>query len=252
MKSYTIVSVTSDNISNMGVFCIKDKKADGAVAKTGWMAKRCNDDLRLKIAVDENGKQLGFIEYTSSEKAWRPVAAENFFFIHCIALFVKNARHRGVGTALLNSCEQDARTNRKTGVCVMTSSGPWMADRTLFERNEYTQVDALDRFQLMAKKFTEKGAGPKLMNWHKQLSKYKGWNLVYANQCPWHRKSIQALRQVAERHGIDLTLQELATHKEAQNSPSGFGVYSLIHDGRLIEEHYISATRFESILKNEL
>ena len=252
MKSYKIIAVASSNISEMGVFCVKDKKADGAIAKADFLIKPCNSDLRLQIAVDQSGKQLGFIEYTPSEKAWRPVAAENYLFIHCIALFVKEARHQGVGTALLHSCEQDARMNKKSGVCVMTSAGPWMADEALFERNGYTQVDALGRFQLMAKRFCDKGPIPKLVNWQKQLSKYKGWNLVYANQCPWHKKSIEALQRVAERHDVDLKVLELGTHKDAQKAPSGFGVYSLIRDGRLLEDHYLSATRFENILKKEL
>jgi GNAT superfamily N-acetyltransferase len=252
MKSYTILSVTPDNIVDAGIYCIKDKKSDGAKAKADWFRKRCNDGLRLNIIVDKNGKQVGFIEYGPAENAWRPIAAENHFFIHCIALFVKEARHKALGTSLLQACEQDAKRNKRSGVCALTSAGPWMANRTLFERNGYAQVDELDRFELMAKKLNDKSPTPKLVNWKKQQLKYKGWNLVYASQCPWHQKSVEALKRVAARHNIDLNVWELTTPKEAQKAPSGFGVYSLIHDGRLLEDHYLSATRFESILKEEL
>jgi L-amino acid N-acyltransferase YncA len=252
MKSYTILSVTPANVADAGIYCIKDKKSDGAKAKAEWFGKQCNDGLRLKIIVDKNGKQAGFIEYVPSEDAWRPVAAENYFFIHCIALFVKEARHKALGTSLLQACEQDATMNKKSGVCALTSAGAWMASKTLFERNGYAQVDALDRFELMAKRFNDKSPTPRLVNWKKQQSKYKGWNLVYANQCPWHKKSVETLKQVAADYSVNLNVWELATPKEAQKAPSGFGVYSLIRDGRLLEDHYLSATRFESILKEEL
>jgi hypothetical protein len=252
VKSLTIISVTPDNVADAGIYCIKDKKADGAKAKVEWLKKTCNDGLRLKIAIDTNGKQVACIEYTPSEIAWRPIAAEKYFFIHCIVLFGKAARHKTVGTSLLQACEQDATKNRKSGVCVMTSDGAWMANKTLFERNGYIQVDKLGRFELMAKKFNDKSPTPKLVNWQQQQSKYKGWNLVYANQCPWHRKSVEALQQVATKCGVALNVQELATPNEAQQAPSGFGVFSLIRNGRLLEDHYLSATRFESIVREEL
>jgi hypothetical protein len=39
---------------------------------------------------------------------------------------------------------------------------------------------------------------------------------------------------------------------EAQRAPSGFGVFALVKDGKLLEDHYISETRFKTILKKEL
>jgi hypothetical protein len=50
-------------------------------------------------------------------------------------------------------------------------------------------------------------------------------------------------------NGITLTVKKLATPKEAQKAPSGFGTFSLIKDGKLLADHYISRTRFENILK---
>lgn len=52
--------------------------------------------------------------------------------------------------------------------------------------------------------------------------------------------------------GIDLKLKKIETVDEAKNAPSGFGTYSLIYNGKLIEDHYLSATRFRNILKKEL
>jgi hypothetical protein len=48
--------------------------------------------------------------------------------------------------------------------------------------------------------------------------------------------------------GIVLNVLKFSNHIDAQNAPSGFGGFSLIKDGILIEDHYISGTRFRNIL----
>ena len=252
MNQIKIISVTPDNVSDVGVYCIKNKEAPGSKAKVEWCKKKDNKELRLKIAVNSLNKQVGFIEYIPAEEAWRPLEANNYFFIHCITIFVKEARNQNVGSSLIKSCEEDAKRLNKLGVCVMTSNGAWMANKNLFEKNGYLKVDGLDRFELMAKKFDPKSISPKLINWKKQQKKYKGWNLIYADQCPWHTKSVSDLKEVALEYNINLKVKKLKNSNEAKNSPSGFGVYSLIKDGKLIDDHYLSKTRFKNILKEEL
>ncbi|WP_282134916.1 hypothetical protein [Seonamhaeicola maritimus] len=53
-------------------------------------------------------------------------------------------------------------------------------------------------------------------------------------------------------YGIDLKVSKINTVEEAKNAPSGFGVFNLLRDGRLLEDHYISGTRFRNILEKEL
>jgi hypothetical protein len=58
--------------------------------------------------------------------------------------------------------------------------------------------------------------------------------------------------QAASDYGIEMKVTKLLTPEEARNAPSGFGTFSLIKDGKLLEDHYLSRTRFENILKKEL
>ena len=48
------------------------------------------------------------------------------------------------------------------------------------------------------------------------------------------------------------TFLKLTSPTEAQNAPSGFGTFSLIKDGKLLEDHYLSKKRFENIIKQEI
>jgi GNAT superfamily N-acetyltransferase len=251
MSTIEITDVTPDNIDQTGIFCIKDHRAEGTQNKKEWFLKQYDSGLRIKIAFTES-KQAGFIEYMPAEIAWRPVNAVNYLFIQCIGIFIKDARKKNLGTTLIRACEQDARQQNKAGICTMTSSGAWMANQSVFEKNGFIEIERLDRYELMVKNFDERNPLPKFINWKNNQAQYTGWNLVFANQCPWHTKSAQDLREAAAKRGIELKVTLLKNSSEAKQAPSGFGVFSLIRDGRLIEDHYLSRKRFENILDKEL
>jgi GNAT superfamily N-acetyltransferase len=251
-EKINILKVTAENVSEAGIFCLKNKKNPGYQNKIQWFTQKTNEGLTIQIAVDDQNKQLGFIEYMPSEVAWRPIKANNYLFIQCIVLFVKEAKHKGIGSALIKSCEQEAKQKNKDGICIMSSDGTWMADKSLFEKNGFAMASRLDRFELMYKKLSDKSTIPQFNDWTKQQAQYKGWNLIYSDQCPLHDKSVTDLLKSAQANGIKLNVKKLSSPHEAQNAPSGFGTYTLIKDGKLLSDHYISKTRFENILKKEM
>ena len=211
------------------------------------MRKAC----ALKVQYGPDGKLAGFIEYMPAEMAWRPVKADNFLFIHCIVVGSKKDRKNGVGSTLVQSCIRDADKNGFHGVVVMASDGPWLADKRLFLHNGFEKIAKKGRFDLLAYK-GHSAPNPTFVDWEKELPAYKGWHLVYADQCPWHPKSVAALTKTAEAFDIDLQVKKLETPEDAKHSPTGFGVFGLIKDGKILEDHYLSATRFKNILKKEL
>lgn len=246
-----IIEVTPDNVTEAGIYCIKDKKAPGYHAKVAWFRQEVNKGVRIWIAMNSLGKPEGFIEYIPSELAWRPIKATNYFFIQCIALFGKEARAQGIGSYLLQQCEEDARKHLKHGICVMSSGGVWMANKSLFEKNGFVLADRLGRFELMVKHWESNYQKPRFIDWTKEQAKYAGWQLIYADQCPWHEKSVTELQKAALDLGINLVVKKLNTPEEAQHAPSGFGTFSLLKEGKLLADHYLSRTRFENIIREE-
>lgn len=247
-----IVNVTPQNVQEETLFCIKDIKRPGFDSKRKWFEKRYKEGLKLRILKNEDDKMIGFIEFIPASKAWRPVDANNFMFIHCMSVYSKQDRNKGYGSMLINEAEKEAKKNKMAGLCVMTSKGSWIANKTIFEKYGFTEVDKRGRFELLSKKWDQDALNPKLIDWTTQQQKYQGWHLLYADQCPWHEKSVFDLINTAMDYGIDLKVTKINTAKEAKNGPSGFGVFSLLRDGKLLEDHYISATRFKNILKKEL
>ena len=252
MKTLKIIEVTPDNVQEETLFCVKDLKNLGFESKRKWFEKRYKEGLKMKILKDDSGKMIGFIEYVPASHAWRPIDAENFMFIHCMYVYSKKDRSQGYGTLLISEAEKDAEKRGMVGLCVMTSKGVWIADKSIFEKNAFKEVDSLGRFELLSKKWDTKVLDPKLINWTKKQKDYKGWHLLYADQCPWHEKSVMALLNTAMDYGIDLKVTKINTAQEAKNAPSGYGVFNLLHDGKLLEDHYLSATRFRNILNKEL
>ena len=247
-----IIDVNQNNFEKHSFFCIKNIKSDGYKAKKEWFTKKNNSSIRIKIAYDDNNEELGFVEYTTGEQAWRPVNADNYLFIHCIVVKSKKNRSQNIASELVLSVENEAKNQNKFGVCVMTSKGSWIADKRIFENNNYQKTDELGRFELYAKKNSDDFPFPVLINWKKQQNKYQGWNLIYSNQCPWHAKPVVELKEVAKKYNIELKITEITTPQQAKNAPSGFGTFSLLFDNILLEDHYLSKTRFENILKKEL
>lgn len=246
-----IIDITPANANRHSFFCIKNTKEPGFNSKLNWFEKRYREGLKLKIILDDEGKQAGFIEYIPAEHAWRPVDANGFMFIHCIMVYPNKYRHSGAAIQLVEACKKDALHQKKKGICVMTSEDPWMAGRNLFVKQGFIKVDKYDRFELFVTKFVE-AKDPKLLEWGSNLPDYKGWHLLYADQCPWHEKGVLAINDFAEESGIDLIITKIKNADEAKKIPSGFGVFALIKDGKLLADHYISRTRFKSIVEKEL
>ena len=245
-----IVKVTPQNALEVGFFCIKNVKSPGFKQKWNWFKERYREGLVLKLVMDENDNPAGFIEYVPAEYAWRPIIAPNYYFIHCMMIYPNKNKGKGYGKLMLQDCKDQARNHSKDGVAVMTSKGPWMADNRIFLQNGFEVVDEKDRFQLLSWSFRNE-IRPKFYAWEKEADRYQGWHLLYADQCPWHDKSAQTLAEVALDYDIDLEVKRLTSPQSAQHVPCGYGTFALIHDGKVVSDHYISATRFKNILKQE-
>lgn len=245
-----IIEVTEKNAVNESLFCIKNPKYDGFKFKLNWLKDRWKEGLKLKI-LKLGDEKIGFIEYTPSEHAWRPVKANNYLFIHCLMVYGKKNNNLGYGSELIKHCIEDARKMKKSGVAVFTSKGSWIANQSIFLKNGFELIDTKENFELLAFRFNG-SSQPAFRDWTIQLIKYKGLHLIYANQCPLFTKSIDEMTQTAKSFGLTLNTTLINTAREAQLAPGAYGTYNLVYNGKLLSYHYISNTRFKNILNKEL
>ncbi|GAG71928.1 unnamed protein product [marine sediment metagenome] len=248
-----IISVNSENISEYQPVCFLNPKNEGYLKKQEWLKERFSKGLIIKLLYLENEKKCnGFIEYIPGEYAWRAVDAKGYMFIHCIWISPNKYKEKGYGSLLVKECLQDAKKEGKYGVAVVTSEGPFMAGKALFLKNGFNSVaKAKPSYELMIK-IIKVGPLPKFRDWEKQLSLYKGLNIIYANQCPWVARSIKELSEIAKKKGLKLKIVELENARQAQDAPSIYTAFNLIYNRKLLVDHYISSKRFLNIIDKEL
>jgi N-acetylglutamate synthase-like GNAT family acetyltransferase len=256
MSEVKIVDINLDNVTGFGLCGYKNVKQEGYKRKTDWLKKRFKERMKVKILDSAKDGAVGMIEYVPGEYAWRPIDAKGYMFIHCIFVVFKKLKGKGYGSALVEGCVKDAKSHKMHGVAVVTRKGTWMTGKDLFLKLGFEVVDtAPPDFELLVKKFKKSAPSPKFKgDREKRLAKYgKGMTIIRSDQCPYNAKFTREIVETAQKtYRIKPKVIELKSSKEAQNSPSPFGVSALILDGRLVADHPISNRRFMNIMEKEL
>ena len=247
-----IVEVTSENITDHPqAICFINPKHEFYHHKVDWLKRQFTMGLKIKLLYLEQEKRpIGFIEYVPGTHCWRAVNATGYMFIHCLFwINGKKYHHQGLGSLLIEEAEKDARN--MMGIAVITSQNSFMANNQIFPKKGYTLIAECEKEQLMVKQF-KKSSLPTINNWKEKLEKHKGFTMVYSRQCPWVARYIEEVKPILKKEGLNPTIIELKTAKQAQKAPSLYGVFCLIYNGRLLADRYISTTRFLNIIKKNV
>lgn len=256
MSEVKIIDLNLNNVRGFGLCGYKNVKQEGYKRKTDWLKKRFKEGMKVKILDSPQDGSVGMIEYVPGEYAWRPVEASGYMFIHCLFVVFKKYKQKGYGSLMLKECLKDAKSQKMLGAAVVTRKGTWMAGKELFLKLAFEVVDqAPPDFELLAKKFKKGDPSPKFKgDWENRLRRYgKGITIINSDQCPYNVKFAREIVETARKtYGIEPKVIELKSSKEAQNSPSPFGISALVLDGRLVADHPISNRRFVNIMEKDL
>jgi GNAT superfamily N-acetyltransferase len=232
---------------------IKSLEHPGRCQKDCWLEAHVKKGLRAKFALDTENQPCGYIEYLPGEYAWRGVRASGYMFVHCLWTFSKRAQNKGVASALLRACFEDAKQNGMRGVAALAREGPWLASPAVFVKNGFQlAAKAEPDYQLLVRKLDPAAPDPSFAgNWEKKLKKYKsGLTIIRSQQCPHIAKFADAIAAAsAKEYRLKPNIVELKSHRDAQNAPTPYAVFAIIYDGRLVADHQISLTRFRNIMR---
>jgi ribosomal protein S18 acetylase RimI-like enzyme len=243
-----IIDVNESNVDAHGFFCCMSKKrSDGYQRKLRWLKERFREGMRLKLLKPPN---RGFIEYTPGEHAWRVVDATGWMFIHCLWV-VGGSKKRGFGSALVNECLRDARKSKMRGVAVVTSEGNWLAGRKMYEKHGFERVDEAAPFSLYAKRF-KKGPAPKFAHDSKESQRRygRGLTVLRSDQCPYIDDAVTHAVNAAKKAGVRCRVVDMNSPDDVRRwSPTPFGVFALLLNGRLLSYHYLLEKTLLPLLK---
>ncbi len=239
-----IVTVDGSNIEETGFFCYMSKrKSEGYLRKLAWVKARLEEGMRLKML---KLPERGFIEYIPGEKAWRAVNAKGYMVIHCLWV-VGKSKGRGFGSALLDACFSDAKNAGMLGLAMVTSEGNWLAGKRLLERRGFEAVaTAPPSFTLMVKKLKPGPLPTFPRDWAARAARHgRGLTIFRSDQCPYLPDATRVLLEAAAKKRLRTRLVDLRTARDVQTlSPSPYGVFNIVHDGRLIGYHYLMKEDF--------
>jgi hypothetical protein len=174
-------------------------------------------------------------------------------FIHCLFVgFKKVYKGKGLAGLLLAECRRDAREAGFMGIAAVTRKGSFMAGKEFFLKHGFEVADsAPPDFELVVKRFgADTGSISFPKDWDERAAAYgEGLTIIRSDQCPYSVKNVQAIITTAEEeYGIKARLVELEKPSDLRQSPSPFGTFALIYDGKVIAYHPISNRRFANIM----
>jgi len=246
-----IIDVNKENVSEKGFFCYMSKrKSEGYQRKLKWLNDRFDEGMKIKLLDLKQGGR-GFIEYIPGEFAWRAVNAKQYMFIHCIWVAGKS-KGKGYSTLLLNKCMKDAEKYRMKGVAVVTSEETWLVGENFFLRQGFEPVDEHPPFALLVKKFNVYPSPSFSGDFEERLSAYgKGFTIIRSDQCPYIDAAVRAALDASNELGIIAKVIELRTCEDVRrSSPSPYGVFGVVYDGKLVSYHSIAKKELLNIARS--
>ena len=241
MAGPELVTVTAENVAKTGFFCkMSARGKPGYEQKLAWLRERFAEGLQMRLL---GGGERGFVEFMPGAHAWRAIEnADDYMVIHCLWV-VGKSKGKGFGTALLQEVERTAAAAGFKGVAAVTSRGNWLIDAGVLSRRGYAGVDtAPPGFDLLVRKFDDTARPPRFCGgWDVKLrAKGKGLVVYRSGQCPYLDDAVNHAKEYAADAGLRFEEVALRTAEDVRRlSPTPYGVFALVLDGRLLAYHYL-------------
>lgn len=250
-EDFEIITIDETNVDERGFFCYMSKRnSPGYQQKRVWLESRFAEGMRIKILHEIGGRDVGFIEYLPGEYAWRAVNAPGYLLVHCLWV-VGKGKGKGYGTYLLQECLQDARAQKKRGVVMVSSDRIWLAGKEIFLKNGFLEVDQALPFRLLVHSFHSRLEPSFPTDWDDRQKRFgPGLTVIRTPQCPYIENGVADIMQTAGELGIPAKVVEFESAQELQEkSPSAFGVFGIVHNGKLLSYYYLKRSKLEERLR---
>jgi len=246
--SIELIRVSAGNLDEHGFFCYMSKRrAPGYAQKHAWLKARFAEGLKLNMLHETGGRTVGFIEYIPGEHAWRAVNAPGYLVIHCLWV-VGKGKGKGYGALLLQTCLDDARAGNHSGVVMLASDGVWLAKKDIFLKHGFEDIaQAPPSFHLLVHRFGKAPLPSFPEDWEARAACFgAGLTVIRTSQCPYIEDATNLALKYAATKGITARVATFQSAQEVQEqSPSPYGVFGIVLNGRLLSYHYLQGKDFD-------
>lgn len=184
-----------------------DEIKDAGDHKENWCQEMKSRGLRVKLARDDEGNIGGMIQYIPIEHSF--AEGKDLYFVHCIWVHGHkegrgNFQKKGMGKALLEAAEADAKAAGAKGIAAWGISLPFWMKASWFKRQGYRRVDKQGIQILLWKPFTEDALPPKWIRQRKKPDTLPGKVTVNAfinGWCPAQNMVYERAKRAASQFG---------------------------------------------------
>ena len=214
-----IIDLTSEHVP---LYCIcledwSDEIKEAGDHKRQWYDKMKDRGLRVKLAVNDEGKAVGMIQYIPCEYAF--IEGKDIYFVLCIWVHghkkgVGNFQKQGIGKALIQAAEEDVKLLGAKGIAAWGLSLPFWMKASWFKKQGYTKVDKNSIQVLMWKPFTDDAIPPVWIREKKKPELVAGQVTVTTfinGWCPAMNLSFERVKCAASEFNDKVTFREIHT-----------------------------------------
>ncbi len=242
------INLNNENLANEHLCCaIADKKHQhGVDTKKEWLKERMAEGHIFR-KLNVQGKV--FIEYAPLEKAWVPVMGNNYIYIYC--LWVSGSfKNNGYGKELLEYCIEDAKSQNKSGVCIIGSKKkkPFLSEKKFMQKFGFETVDVIGaEYELLALIFD--GTMPHFSDTaKKQTIDNAELTIYFGMQCPYIPNCIEQMENYCKLNGIPLHLVNVDTLEKAKSVPCVFNNWAVFNNGQFQTVHLLNEGYLKKML----
>lgn len=204
--------------------CLEDWSAEMEEAgdhKARWYRKMRDRGLRVKLALDDDGRPIGMVQYLPIDQS--PAVGSDLYMILCIWVHghdqgVGNRQGRGIGTALLAAAERDVREVGAKGIVAWGVTGPFWMKARWFKKHGYRRADRIGMRVLMWKPFTGDAQPPHWIEEGPRPARIEGKVAVTAflnGWCPGNNIVYERAKRAAAVFGDNVVFETHDTSEQA-------------------------------------
>jgi N-acetylglutamate synthase-like GNAT family acetyltransferase len=233
----------ADEHRDLFAICLEDWSEDAREAgprRACWVERFLDRGLRAKLVVDDDGQIAGMIQYLPIEESW--VDGEGLYMILCIWVHGHkqgrgNRQGRGMGRALLEAAEADARALGAEGMAAWGLVLPFWMKASWFRKHGYRKADRQGVAALVWKPFTADARPPRWFEQGAELPEFEPGkvNVTVFNGgwCMVGNLVAERARRAADEFGDQVAYREIDVSERAAAAEWG-RIDDLFIDGKQV------------------
>jgi len=202
---------TCTHVNDISEHMLREEIDTFAKRRIAWLQRMYEKGSRVKIA-SIDGDQVGFLHIMPIEICpWGPIGRD-LMVIPCLTVMGK-ANGRGIGRALINSAEEEAKRQGRKGIIIIGYyHNHWFMPAPFFEKCGFSMIERKGTIAILGKFFEESVEFPQLLKPNLRFKPIVGKvvvvDLFWNTFCQTSDIEAQRVREVAVEFGELVVVRE--------------------------------------------